>query len=61
MRIQETNQILKEADLERLNRERMENDQLQWWKSPAVTTGLVITAVALAAGLFVWRSRSDSY
>ena len=60
MRIQETNQILKEADVERLNRERLESEQSNWWKSPAVTTGLAITAVAVAAGLLVWRSRASS-
>jgi hypothetical protein len=62
MRIQETNQILKEASIDRLEHSRAEdNGSLPAWLSSRTTgVGLAVVAAAVAVGVAVWQWRRTS-
>ncbi len=66
MRIQETNQIIKEAQISRLDHERHEEEQsLGSWKAARkafsnnrALGGLAVAAIATGLGLLMLRRRS---
>lgn len=58
MRIQETNQILKESNLERLDAQRRELDKTdsRMLQPRNVGIGLAVAALAVGVGVMAWRS-----